>query len=77
MTISMDIICAGGTLKPQEDTRFHMTVWYIPGGWDYNNARVVSGYFSEEERVKAFVAKNHKPPEMAEYHIYNPSKENR
>jgi hypothetical protein len=39
--------------------------WYIPGGADYSNAKVVKWFFDSQEEAEAHVKKYEKPPELA------------
>lgn len=63
-----------GYAAPTPATKYEGTRWHIPGGCDYHNAQVVSCYFETEEEAKAFESAYRYPPEMAEYHSYDPSK---
>ncbi len=65
MSIFKDITECGGSQTPNSETKFYVSLWYIPGGCDYNNARVVKGYFAEEEKANEFANKYIAPPEMA------------
>lgn len=60
-----EIIAAGGTLEPTPETKFWVTSWHIPGGSDYDHARVVSGFFADEETARRLTHKYDMPPEMA------------
>lgn len=45
-----------------------VSMWRIPGGYDYANAEVVTGFFEEEEREEAvaLVERYKDIPEMAD-----------
>ena len=42
-----------------------VSYWYIPGGYDYMNARVEKRYFTDMQQAEQFAAQNEYPPEMA------------
>lgn len=55
----------GGTTSRQEDSKFIVSAWYIPGGYEYDRAEVIDLYFSEEEGASKFEEKYREIPEMA------------
>lgn len=73
MGYQTEIITHGGTMKPEEDSKWHVTYWYVPGGSDYVNASVQSGYFSDKEAADRFAEKYSNGPEMACVQPYKPT----
>jgi hypothetical protein len=67
-----DAVSLGGTVRPQPDTKVAVSFWHIPGGSDYERARAVQAYFSDEEAAKRFAEKYYYPPEMAMVMPYPP-----
>lgn len=65
--IANEIINAGGQLSRKADSRYAVNLWYIPGGYDYVNARAISGFWSEPQKAEAeaFQKKYEFPGEMA------------
>lgn len=53
------------TRKPT--SAFIVSMWYLPGGYDVANAKVITGYFDAEEREEAerITASNADAPEYA------------
>ena len=48
MSVRSRIEAAGGSLIRQPDSQWVISVWYIPGGYDYTNAKAVVGFFPNE-----------------------------
>lgn len=67
MHLATEICELKGTLVKKSDTRYAVSVWYIPGGCEYDNAQTVVGFWSEEEKVnaEAFQKKYEYPPTLA------------
>lgn len=67
MHLATEICELKGTLVKKSDTRYAVSVWYIPGGCDYVNAQAIVGFWSEEEKAnaEAFQNKYQHPPELA------------
>jgi hypothetical protein len=42
-----------GSLSRQSDSRYAVSVWYIPGGCDYANAYTVVGFWPEDLKSEA------------------------
>jgi hypothetical protein len=55
-----------GTLYRKPTSKFVVSRWYIPGGYDYTNARSVHIFFDTEENAKAYAKEYEMPPEMAD-----------
>jgi len=69
----IEIFSFGGTLEPSVETTHAVSYWYIPGGWDYQNAEVLIRYFPNQELAEKFVKKYENPPEMAFSYKFSPS----
>jgi hypothetical protein len=54
-----------GSLERTEDTTHVVSLWYIPGGYDYINAKAVEVYFTSKETAEVFSKKWSSPPEMS------------
>ena len=67
MHLATEICELKGSLVRKSDSRYAVSVWYIPGGCDYVNAVAVAGFWSEEEKAnaEAFQKKHEHPPELA------------
>lgn len=67
MHLINEIISAGGDITRKPDSRYLVTLWYIPGGYDYANAKVVVGFWPEHlrEAAEQFTKKYDYPGEMA------------
>lgn len=48
MCVMSRIEAAGGNLIRQPDSQWVISVWYIPSGYDYTNAKAVVGFFPNE-----------------------------
>lgn len=55
-----------GSLERQTNSTHYVSMWYIPGGWDYVNAKSVVLFFSNENLATAFTKKWEAAPEYAE-----------
>lgn len=53
MNLQMEITTLNGQLKREPDSRYAVSLWYVPGGCDYVNARVIVGFWSEDDEVNA------------------------
>ena len=60
------LLASGCTTTQQPDSKYFVSYWYIPNGSDYDQARVVKLFFSEDykEEVEKIVARYDYPPEM-------------
>ena len=67
MSVRSRIEAAGGSLIRQPDSKWVISVWYIPGGYDYTNAKAVVGFFPNElyDVVSALEEEWDCMPEMA------------
>ena len=54
-----------GSLERTARTTHYVSMWYIPGGCDYTNAKPAVLFFNKEETAKAFAAKWSAHPELA------------
>lgn len=54
-----------GHFEQQLDTTHVVSMWHIPGGYDYSNANVIYCFFEKEETAVVFEKKWQYPPEMA------------
>ena len=43
-----------------------VSLWYVPGGTEYTQAKVCEVFFDNEEDAKAFQSRYQDPPEMAD-----------
>lgn len=64
----LNIAKAGGTTSREVDSTHVVSLWYIPGGWDYSNALAVAAYFKDGVAALAFADSWSAPPEMASIH---------
>lgn len=51
--------------EPEDDTTHVVSLWNIPGGYDYSNARVLCQCFPNEVLAKEFEKRWDQVPEMA------------
>lgn len=51
--------------EPEADTTHVVSMWYIPGGFDYSSARVLCQCFPSEQLAKEFEKRWDQIPEMA------------
>lgn len=67
MHLATEICELKGSLVRKAGTRYAVSLWYIPGGCDYVNARAIVGFWSEEHKpeAEAFQKKYEHPGEMA------------
>ena len=67
MSVRSRIEASGGSLIRQPDSQWVISVWYIPGGYDYTNAEAVVGFFPNElyDVVSALEEEWDCMPEMA------------
>ncbi len=61
----MDIKTLGGTFEPTETSKYLVSLWYVPGGADYHDARVIAAFFEDEASAKKLEQDYLMPPEMA------------
>jgi len=54
-----------GSLERTEKTTHYVSLWYIPGGCAYSNAKPCVVFFEDEGAAKVFERKWSSPPEMA------------
>lgn len=54
-----------GSLERTEKTTHYVSLWYIPGGYDYVNAKVVTVFFEDESSATIFTKKWENGQEMA------------
>jgi len=73
MSIVHDVISFGGTTQPEADTKFVVSYWYIPGGYNYVNAEARVAYFADEAAATKFEKEYEYPPEMAFTYEYKPA----
>lgn len=53
MQLSTEICELNGTLLRKSDSRYAVSLWYVPGGCDYANARVIVGFWPEDQKENA------------------------
>lgn len=46
-------------------SKWIVNYWHIPGGCDYDNARIILAYFDTEGEADEFAKDKRYPPEMA------------
>ena len=61
---------AGASLELQPDSKCVVSFWYIPGGCNYDQARVIEAFFADVEAGREFADQNRYPPEMAQFTLY-------
>jgi len=64
--LKTELMAAGCTTTQQPSSQYFVSYWHIPNGSDYDRARIVKMFFSEEEKetVEAIVKHYDWPPEM-------------
>lgn len=56
---------AGGTTTLEANSVCKVSVWYIPGGFDYDRAEAIESFFADKNAAERFVERYQNPPEMA------------
>jgi hypothetical protein len=61
----MDLHTGIAKNKKENETDVRVTYWHIPGGCDYENAKLKECWFDDKENATKFCKRYEAPPAMA------------